>query len=73
MVFIPTMHAATGIITVIRYNMKFNVGETGWICNGMYMTLFDAASNIAADTAYQLYTDQRVIRCVRVLMNQKVK
>lgn len=35
--------------------------------------MFDAASNIAADTAYQLYTDQRVIRCVRVLMNQKVK
>lgn len=58
---------------VAWYNVKFNVGETGWICNGMYMTLFDAASNIAADTAYQLYTDQKVIRCVRVLMNQKVK
>ena len=56
---------------VAWYNIKFNVGETGWICNKLYMTLFDAATNIAAETAHQLYNDQRVIDCVRNLITKQ--
>lgn len=53
------------------YNVKFENGETGWICNMLYCSVASASQCVAVDTIYQLYNDKKVIACVRSIMEKQ--
>lgn len=53
---------------VVWYNVKFETGETGWICNKMYSSVADASMGAAADILHQIYQDKKVIACIREMM-----
>lgn len=56
---------------VAWYNVKFENGETGWICNSVYFSAADAAHGIAVDTVHQIYNDKKVIACIRAIMEKQ--
>lgn len=58
---------------VAWYNVKFENGETGWICSGLpYSNIKSAAEGLAVDTVYKIYNDKKIINCILSMMqNQK--
>lgn len=56
---------------VIWYNVKFENGETGWICNKFYFRITEIAQMAAADTIHQIYNDKKVIACIRTIMERQ--
>lgn len=64
----PTEAPGIKVNRVAWYNVKFDCGETGWICNRLYLSVADACTNLAVDTLYQLYMDKKVVSCIRDVM-----
>ena len=56
---------------VAWYNVKFENGETGWVCNTVYFSAADAAHGIAVDTVHQIYNDKKVIACIKAMMEKQ--
>lgn len=58
---------------VAWYNVKFENGETGWICNGLtYPNIKSAAEGLAVDTVHKIYNDKKIINCIlSMVQNQK--
>ena len=68
---VPQLAARKDLNSIGWYNVKFENGETGWICGSLYPTGADAARAVAADTVYKLYNDRKVIACVRSIMEKQ--
>lgn len=57
---------------VAWYNVKFNHGETGWICNKMYGSVANAAQDVLNDTLVALYVDKKIIACVKQFLSESM-
>lgn len=68
---IPQVTANNESNRVGWYNVKFENGETGWICNRLYVSFVEAAQGVAVDTVHQIYNDKKVIACVRSIMEKQ--
>ena len=69
----PKSSARADANRVAWYNVKFENGETGWICSGLpYSNIKSAAEGLAVDTVYKIYNDKKIINCILSMMqNQK--
>lgn len=53
------------------YNIKFENGETGWVCNVLYPSVGSASICAAVDTVHKIYNDKKVIACIRSIMEKQ--
>lgn len=58
---------------VAWYNVSFDVGETGWICNKLYQSFPDAVANVANDTLLALYSDKKIVACLNQVIAARTK
>lgn len=70
---VPVSAAENWKNRVAWYNVTFDVGETGWICNKLYQSFPDAAANIANDTLLALYSDKKIIACLKQIIAARTK
>lgn len=53
------------------YNLKFNIGETGWICSKFYYSPYDANTRGPVDTLKDIYNDSKIVNCIYALMQRQ--